>query len=187
MSPDLSVPQVPDLLEASPKDEPKSPVSDPSTEALPPIPSAYQMRTLQHLSRTLAEEEARFRQSAAWVERLQASCRTVATEAMGLFALLEEERTTAVRLAEEISKVSASTLSSWPSSDLPESEPVSLDDLDTSTSSFATDPDAMEMASSSSTEAFHEMWDATPDTLPVSRREARRLRRASLAKEGVQS
>lgn len=161
----------------------QDPTPEGATRETPALPAAYQMRTLQHLSRTLADEEARFRQSAAWLERLQTACRTVATEAMGLFALLEEERATAMRLAEEINRVSESTLASWPSADVEPQRAESIDDLPASNSSFFTHPDEQVTAASQKTEAFHEMWDASPTSVTPSRRASRRAARRN--QEGV--
>jgi hypothetical protein len=147
-------------------------------EAIAPLPGVYQMRTLQHLSRTLAEEEARFRQSAAWLERLQDACHHVATEAMGLFAVLEAERSTAQRLAEEIRSLSAQTLGAWPEQGVPERVALPVDELDVSESSFQKDPDMELTARQQHTESFHEMWDSsTAPEMPSTRRARRRAKK----------
>jgi hypothetical protein len=136
------------------------------------------MRTLQHLSRTLAEEEARFRQSAAWLERLQNACHHVATEAMGLFAVLEEERSTAQRLAEEIRSLSTQTLGAWPEQGVPERVALPVEELDVSESSFQRDPDMELTARQQHTESFHEMWDSSQaPEMPSTRRTRRRAKK----------
>ena len=149
-------------------------------DAIAPLPGVYQMRTLQHLSRTLAEEEARFRQSAVWLERLQNACHHVATEAMGLFRVLEEERSTAQRLAEEISALSTQTLAAWPEQGVAERVALPVEELDVSESSFQKDPDMELTARQQHTESFHEMWDSSQSPeMPTPRRSRRR------AKKGV--
>lgn len=162
------------LLETPAAPSEQAPESDP----IAPLPGVYQMRTLQHLSRTLAEEEARFRQSAAWLERLQNACHHVATEAMGLFRVLEEERATAQRLAEEIHSLSSQTLGAWPEQGVPERVALPVDELDVSESSFQKDPDMELTARQQHTESFHEMWDSsTAPEMPASRRSRRRAKK----------
>jgi hypothetical protein len=164
-------------LEAAPEIAVEAAVEE-APEAIAPLPGVYQMRTLQHLSRTLAEEEARFRQSAAWLERLQNACHHVATEAMGLFRVLEEERATALRLAEEIHSLSSQTLGAWPEQGVPERVALPVDELDVSESSFQKDPDMELTARQQHTESFHEMWDSsTAPEMPTPRRSRRRAKR----------
>ena len=137
------------------------------------IPGVYQMRTLQHMSRTLADEEARFRQASAWIERLEATCRHVATEALGLAAILQQERNLAIALAEEISTLSHATLAAWPVIEEKQSAVLTEDDIDVTTSSFFTDRDEQMTAEQQKTETFQEMWDQPP--VELSRRSRRRL------------
>jgi hypothetical protein len=137
------------------------------------IPGVYQMRTLQHVSRTLADEEARFRQASAWIERLEATCRHVATEALGLAAILQQERTLAVSLAEEIATLAQTTLAAWPTVEDKQVPPLTEDDIDVTTSSFFTDRDEQVTAEQQKTESFQEMWEQPQ--VELSRRSRRRL------------
>jgi hypothetical protein len=137
------------------------------------IPGVYQMRTLQHMSRTLADEEARFRQASAWIERLEDTCRHVATEALGLAAILQQERNLAISLAEEISTLSHATLAAWPVTEEKQAVILTEDDIDVTTSSFFTDRDEQMTAEQQKTESFQEMWEQPP--VELSRRSRRRL------------